>query len=185
VLVLFGVLAYVGLRIASRSADPFLRLVTATVTVWLVGQAIINIGYVVGLLPVTGVTLPLISSGGTSTAVTMFVFGLLANAARHEPQAIAAMRTGGQGRFAKLLLPSRTSCGQRRGCSASNLRAACRSNVAGKPASRHEDPAHAAPNLFAAFATGSGRRRARRSLCCLWWLATTTPGPRGTWVSRR
>jgi len=103
VLVLFGILAYLGLRIASRSADPFLRLVTATVTVWLVGQAIINIGYVVGLLPVTGVTLPLISSGGTSTAVTMFVFGLLANAARHEPQAIAAMRTGGQGRFAKLL----------------------------------------------------------------------------------
>ncbi len=103
VLALFGTLAYTGLRIASRSADPFLRLMTATVTVWLVGQATINIGYVVGLLPVTGVTLPLVSSGGTSTAVTMFVFGLLANAARHEPQAIAALRTGGEGRFAKLL----------------------------------------------------------------------------------
>jgi len=103
VLALFATLAYTGLRIASRSADPFLRLITATVTVWLVGQAVINIGYVVGLLPVTGVTLPLVSSGGTSTAVTMFVFGLLANAARHEPQAIAALRTGGEGRFAKLL----------------------------------------------------------------------------------
>lgn len=103
VLALFATLAYTGLRIASRSADPFLRLITATVTVWLVGQAVINIGYVVGLMPVTGVTLPLISSGGTSTAVTMFVFGLLANAARHEPQAIAALRTGGEGRLAKLL----------------------------------------------------------------------------------
>ena len=110
VLGLFATLAYTGLRIASRSADPFLRLLTATVTVWLVGQAGINIGYVVGLLPVTGVTLPLVSSGGTSTAVTMFVFGLLANAARHEPQAIAALRTGGEGRFARLLrLPAPVS----------------------------------------------------------------------------
>ncbi|MGZ4574687.1 MAG: putative lipid II flippase FtsW [Mycobacteriaceae bacterium] len=102
VLGLFGTLAYTGLRIASRSADPFLRLLAATVTVWLVGQAIINIGYVIGVLPVTGVTLPLVSSGGTSTAVTMFVFGLLANAARHEPQAVAALRSGGEGRFARL-----------------------------------------------------------------------------------
>ena len=103
VLMLFGVLAYTGLRIATRSVDPFLRLVTATVTVWLVGQAIINIGYVIGLLPVTGVTLPMVSSGGTSTAVTMFVFGLLANAARHEPQAIAALHAGRVCRFVTLL----------------------------------------------------------------------------------
>lgn len=103
VLTLFGTLAYTGLRIASRSVDPFLRLVTATVTVWLVGQALINIGYVIGLLPVTGVTLPLVSAGGTSTAVTMFVFGLLANAARHEPPALAALSTGGEGRFMRLL----------------------------------------------------------------------------------
>ena len=55
-------------------------------------QAAINIGYVVGLLPVTGLQLPLISSGGTSLVVTMFVFGLLANAARHEPEAVAVLR---------------------------------------------------------------------------------------------
>ena len=54
----------------------------ATSATWLVGQAAINIAYVVGLLPVTGLTLPLISSGGTSLVVTMFVFGMLANAAR-------------------------------------------------------------------------------------------------------
>src|SRR5882757_6975878 len=79
VLALFGTLAYAGLRIATRDSDPWL---------WLVGQAAINIAYVVGLLPVTGLTLPLISSGGTSLVVTMFVFGMLANAARHEPEAI-------------------------------------------------------------------------------------------------
>src|SRR5437763_16490799 len=67
-------------------------MVSAAVTSWLVGQATINIGYVVGLLPITGIPLPLISSGGTSMALTMLAFGLLANFARHEPQAVAALR---------------------------------------------------------------------------------------------
>ena len=58
---------------------------------WLVGQAAINIGYVVGLLPVTGIPLPMISAGGTSLLITMVVFGLLANFARREPQAVAAL----------------------------------------------------------------------------------------------
>ena len=91
VLALFATLAYTGLRIAARSADPWLRIVVATSTTWLVAQAAINIGYVVGLLPVTGLQLPLISSGGTSLVVTMFIFGVLANAARHEPEAVAAL----------------------------------------------------------------------------------------------
>jgi cell division protein FtsW len=103
VLALFATLAYAGLRIAARNSDPWLKLVVATSTTWLVGQAAINIAYVVGLLPVTGLTLPLISSGGTSLVVTMFVFGVLANAARHEPEAIAALRHHGQGRLARLL----------------------------------------------------------------------------------
>jgi cell division protein FtsW len=103
VLALFATLAYTGLRIAARSADPWLRIVCATLTTWLVAQAAINIGYVVGLLPVTGLQLPLISSGGTSLVVTMFAFGVLANAARHEPEAIAVLRCNGQGRIARLL----------------------------------------------------------------------------------
>ncbi|WP_255620905.1 putative lipid II flippase FtsW [Pseudonocardia sp. DSM 110487] len=103
VLALFATLAYTGIRIAARSADPWLSLVVATSTTWLVAQAAINIGYVVGLLPVTGLQLPLISSGGTSLVVTMFVFGVLANAARHEPEAIAALKQHGQGRVARLL----------------------------------------------------------------------------------
>jgi cell division protein FtsW len=103
VLALFATLAYTGLRIAARSADPWLRLVTAASTTWLVVQAAINIGYVVGLLPVTGLQLPLISSGGTSLVVTMFVFGMLTNAARHEPEAVAALRSNGQGRIASFL----------------------------------------------------------------------------------
>ena len=91
---LFGLFAYTGMRIARRSADPFLRLLTATTTMWVLGQAFINIGYVIGVLPVTGLQLPLISAGGTSTATTLFMIGIMANAARHEPEAVAALRAG-------------------------------------------------------------------------------------------
>ncbi len=102
-LCLFGLFAYTGMRIARRSADPFLRLVTATATLWIMGQVFINVGYVVGLLPVTGLQLPLISAGGTSTATTLFIIGIMANAARHEPEAVAALRAGRDDRMNRLL----------------------------------------------------------------------------------
>jgi cell division protein FtsW len=100
---LFGVFAYTGMRIARRSADPFLRLLTATTTFWVLGQAFINIGYVIGMLPVTGLQLPLISAGGTSTATTLFMIGIMANAARHEPEAVAALRAGRDDKVNRLL----------------------------------------------------------------------------------
>jgi len=102
-LCLFGLFAYTGMRIARRSADPFLRLLTAATTLWVLGQAFINVGYVVGLLPVTGLQLPLISAGGTSTATTLFMLGIMTNAARHEPEAVAALRAGREDRFNRLL----------------------------------------------------------------------------------
>lgn len=100
---LYALLTVVGLRIAARNLDPWIRIVSGTLTMWLVVQAAINIGYVVRLLPVTGVTLPLISYGGTSMVVTMVMFGLLANCARHEPEAVAALRSQGPGKFGRLL----------------------------------------------------------------------------------
>lgn len=103
VLGLFGLLGFVGLRIAMRNLDPWIRIVAGTLTTWVVSQAAVNIGYVVGLLPVTGVTLPMISYGGTSLVVTMLLFGLLANCARHEPEAVAALRTQGPGKFGRLM----------------------------------------------------------------------------------
>lgn len=102
-LALFGLFAYTGMRIAKRSADPFLRLLSATATTWVIGQVFINVGYVIGLLPVTGIQLPLISAGGTSTATTLFMVGLMANAARHEPAAVAALRSGREDRMNRLL----------------------------------------------------------------------------------
>jgi len=102
-LALFGLLGYTGMRIARRSADPFLRLLTAAATMWIIGQSFINVGYVIGLLPVTGIQLPLISAGGTSTATTLFMIGVIANAARHEPDAVAALRAGRPDRMNRLL----------------------------------------------------------------------------------
>lgn len=102
-LALFGLFAYTGMRIARRSADPFLRLLIATTTLWVIGQSFINVGYVIGLLPVTGIQLPLISAGGTSTATTLLMIGVMANAARHEPEAVAALRAGRDDRMNRLL----------------------------------------------------------------------------------
>jgi cell division protein FtsW len=105
VVTLYGVLAFAGFRIARRSADRFVQLASVAITVWLVGQAAMNMGYVVGLLPVTGVQLPLISAGGTSLVLTLFIVGLLARFARTEPAAIEAERGRDRGRLARWLLP--------------------------------------------------------------------------------
>ncbi|WIY07518.1 putative lipid II flippase FtsW [Amycolatopsis mongoliensis] len=98
VIALYAGVAVVGMRIARRNVDPWIRIVAGTLTVLVVAQAAINIGYVVGLLPVTGVTLPLISYGGSSLLVTSAMFGILANCARNEPRAVAALRASGPGR---------------------------------------------------------------------------------------
>ncbi|MFD3509440.1 putative lipid II flippase FtsW [Nocardia sp. NPDC058666] len=103
VLALLALFVYTGIRIALRAVDPFLRLLTATATTWITAQALINIGYVVGLLPVTGLQLPLVSAGGSSLAITLFMFGIIASAARHEPEAVSALKAGQDGRLSRLL----------------------------------------------------------------------------------
>ena len=82
VLVLFAVLAVFGFRTARYAPDPFGRLLAASITGWLLLQAAINIGSVVGLLPVTGVTLPLVSFGGSSLVFTMLGVGMLLSVSR-------------------------------------------------------------------------------------------------------
>jgi cell division protein FtsW len=103
VLVLFGVLAYTGLRIARRCTNPFRRLVAAGVTALIVGQATINIAGVVGLMPVTGLPLPLISDGGSALVVTLAMIGMLASFARAEPAAAKALHARPPGRLGRLL----------------------------------------------------------------------------------
>jgi cell division protein FtsW len=82
---LFCALALVCYRIVMRTKDTFVRIATAGVMAWLVCQAIINIGAVIGLLPVIGVPLPLVSYGGSSLMTSMFALGMLLSFARQEP----------------------------------------------------------------------------------------------------
>ena len=90
---LFGMLAFACYRLVLRSDDFFVRVATAGVMVWILGQAMINIGAVIGLLPVIGVPLPLVSSGGSALVTTLFGLGMLLSFARNEPgcrEALAA-----------------------------------------------------------------------------------------------
>ncbi|MEU4782846.1 putative peptidoglycan glycosyltransferase FtsW [Micromonospora sp. NPDC023633] len=103
VVALFAVLAYTGLRIARRVEDPFRRLAAAAATTWLVSQAVINIGGVVGLLPLTGVPLPFISDGGSALVVTLAAIGMLASFARAEPDAARALHARPPARWVRLL----------------------------------------------------------------------------------
>ena len=79
---LFAALAYLGVRTALRAPDRFGMLLAGGITAWIVGQAVINIGSVVGLLPVSGIPLPFVSFGGTALVFTMVAAGLLGNVAR-------------------------------------------------------------------------------------------------------
>jgi cell division protein FtsW len=84
VLGMFITLAYAGVRVARRSADPFGRYLAGGITVWIVVQALVNLGAVVGLLPITGVPLPLVSFGGSSMLVLLAALGMLLNLAKQE-----------------------------------------------------------------------------------------------------
>ncbi|MEY1674969.1 putative lipid II flippase FtsW [Gordonia sp. ABKF26] len=176
VVFLFVVLAYIGFRIAHRSTDPFLRLMSATITVLIIAQAFINIGYVIGLLPVTGIQLPLVSAGGTSTLTVLAMLGLLANAARHEPEAVATLTGGSPSRVARWLrLPTPVAYRQTRAESlrdrldqrrAGGPRVAAAAHGGRGPASRRRPPSGRAPSADAG--------RARRRFPLPWKRAATT-----------
>lgn len=84
VLLLFVALAFVLLRIIRSAKTVFARTVTGGVMVWIIGQAVINVAVVVGLFPVLGVPLPLISSGGTALISTLAALGIVLSFARDE-----------------------------------------------------------------------------------------------------
>lgn len=83
VVAMFLAVAFLGFRVAAQAPDRFGSLLAGGVTLWILTQALVNIGGVLGLLPVTGVTLPFISSGGSSLVVTMVATGMLLSVARH------------------------------------------------------------------------------------------------------
>ncbi|MDQ0953141.1 cell division protein FtsW [Streptomyces phaeochromogenes] len=110
VLALFAALGYAGIRVAGRTEDPFVRYAAGGVTTWITAQAVINIGAVLGLLPIAGVPLPLFSYGGSALLPTMFAIGLLIAFAREDPAARAALAMR-QPRFGRKRAAVRGSAG--------------------------------------------------------------------------
>jgi cell division protein FtsW len=89
---LFFALAWFGLRAATRAPDRFGSLRAVGITTWITSQAIINVGAVIGVLPVTGIPLPFISFGGSSLVITLASIGILLNIASHERVATGGVR---------------------------------------------------------------------------------------------
>ncbi len=87
---LFIALAITGWVVASRAPDPFGRMVAAGITVWLSFQALVNIGGVLGVIPITGIALPFVSFGSTALAVSMGAVGILVNIAQSGVDAASA-----------------------------------------------------------------------------------------------
>lgn len=102
VLLAFLFLAYRGYQIASRSRDPFGALVAVGITSWLTFQAFVNMAVVARVIPFTGVTLPFISYGGSSLAMSLFAVGVLLNISKHvddqPPEPIRVIDTRPQAR---------------------------------------------------------------------------------------
>jgi len=83
---LFIALGVIGWMVASRAPDPFGRMLAAGITVWLSFQALVNVGGVLGVLPITGIALPFVSFGSTALIVSMAALGILVNIAQNGVQ---------------------------------------------------------------------------------------------------
>ncbi|RJQ54113.1 MAG: putative lipid II flippase FtsW [Actinobacteria bacterium] len=92
---LFAAFAYAGMRIAFRTRDFYGRLLAAGLTAMVVSQAVINMAAVTGLLPITGIPLPLVSYGGSSLIVTLAAVGIVLNVSSNRAalQGVAGARS--------------------------------------------------------------------------------------------
>jgi cell division protein FtsW len=88
----FALFALIGFRIALRCRDPFGRYLVAGATCLVTGQALVNFGAVLGLLPLTGVPLPFISTGGSSLVVFLVIVGIMLNVASSSARPVAEAR---------------------------------------------------------------------------------------------
>lgn len=99
----FFLIALCGSHVARRTDDRFASLLAVGITTWIVSQAVINMGAVIGTMPVTGVPLPFISKGGSSFVILMAATGVLINIARHTRRVV---RFSDAPRRAPLLQPN-------------------------------------------------------------------------------
>jgi len=97
VLALFAAMTIFALRMAIRTSDAFVRVTCVGIVAWIVGQALINLGAVLQLLPITGVPLPFISYGGSSLLPSLMAVGVLLGFARQEAARTVAARAAAAG----------------------------------------------------------------------------------------
>jgi cell division protein FtsW len=110
VLSLFALFAVGAFHVIRKTDDPFVRIVAGAITVWIVGQALINIGVVLRVFPVLGVPLPFMSQGGTSLVSVLVASGVLLSFARTLPAAVAKREAAIQrARAARATRPARSA----------------------------------------------------------------------------
>ena len=109
--------AYAGLRVALRCRDPFGKRLAAGLTTLVCGQALVNLAAVLGLAPLTGITLPFVSYGGSSLVVSLASVGVLLNIAGHGGAASAQVsdRSGRDRGSRAAVARRRRSAGRARG----------------------------------------------------------------------
>ena len=95
---LFAAIGVAGLRLARVTSDPFVRTASAATVAWILTQALLNLGAVLQLIPITGVPLPLVSYGGSSLVPTLVALGMLMSFARAEAGRPARPKTAARGR---------------------------------------------------------------------------------------
>jgi cell division protein FtsW len=113
VLALFTIFTVGAFHVIRKTDDPFIRVAAGGITVWITGQAVLNIGVVIGVFPVMGVPLPFMSQGGTALLAVLIACGVLLAFARTLPSSEAkapartreasrgAGREAGRGRVAR------------------------------------------------------------------------------------
>jgi cell division protein FtsW (lipid II flippase) len=89
VLILYAVIIAGAVDLAWLNTDPFGRLVAAGIAAMFAVQVLVNVGMVLGMMPITGLTLPLVSYGGSSMVANLIAIGLLNNIGRHRPFSVA------------------------------------------------------------------------------------------------
>jgi cell division protein FtsW (lipid II flippase) len=92
VLALYVLILWCGLEIAVETTDPFARLLATGIIAIFALQVIVNVAMTVGLMPITGITLPFVSYGGSSLLVSLLCIGLLNNVGRWRPFTVAPKR---------------------------------------------------------------------------------------------
>ena len=82
VLGIFAVLAYAGFQTVAQSKNLFVQLAAGAARCWLIVKMLVNVGAVIGLVPITGIPLPLISYGGSALVLNLVTLGMLISFAR-------------------------------------------------------------------------------------------------------